>query len=507
MLLNLISSIIVFIVSMAINFFLTPFILKSLGNEAFGFVGLSNAVVAYAAVVTTAINSVSGRFVAYEWHGGRIESANGYYSSVLAVNLFFCAVIAAAASLFILNLDLVLSVPQNLKFDVTLTFIFYFINFCVGLFTGVVTVCAFVRNKLYLVSVRNAVSSLLLAALIVALFYFFAPMIAYIAASALICGVFVLISTIFMSASIAPELKFSFALFDFNKVKELARSGVWNSFNALNHILLTGMDLFICNVFLGANATGVLSVAKAAPLILESFCVQISSNFAPKMVQIYASGNVSALVAESKFAMKALAFTMSAPAAIFAAFGREFYALWLPFKSAEEIALIYNLSMISFAPVVLISYVYALFNLDSVTNKLRRPAVANTILGISVIAAQIAVLKFTDYGIYGVVIAGSALYSARILGFDLINAALNLGVKLTTFYGVYFKNLAFFCVVCALFFWIRNFVQITGWTEFIAVSLSLLIAGYALNLFLIFNAFERGVVVAKILGKFKRKNL
>ena len=92
MLLNLISSIIVFIVSMAINFFLTPFILKSLGNEAFGFVGLSNAIVAYAAVVTTAINSVSGRFVAYEWHGGRIESANGYYSSVLAVNLFFCAV-------------------------------------------------------------------------------------------------------------------------------------------------------------------------------------------------------------------------------------------------------------------------------------------------------------------------------------------------------------------------------------------------------------------------------
>ena len=77
MLINLISSIIVFIVSMGINFFLTPFILKSLGNEAYGFVGLSNAIVSYAAVITVAINSVSGRFVAYEWHRGDIERANG----------------------------------------------------------------------------------------------------------------------------------------------------------------------------------------------------------------------------------------------------------------------------------------------------------------------------------------------------------------------------------------------------------------------------------------------
>ena len=89
MLINLISSIVVFVVSMGINFFLTPFILKSLGNEAFGFVGLSNAIVSYAAVVSVAINSVSGRFVAHAWHKKDISLANTYYSSVLAVNIFF----------------------------------------------------------------------------------------------------------------------------------------------------------------------------------------------------------------------------------------------------------------------------------------------------------------------------------------------------------------------------------------------------------------------------------
>ena len=178
MLVNLISSIVVFIVSMGINFFLTPYILKSLGNEAYGFVGLSNAIVAYALVVTAAINSVSGRFVAYEWHRDDTRAANAYYSSVLVVNIFFCVLILFGAGVFILNLQSVLNVSDALLGDVRLTFVFYFINFCVGLFNGVISVSMFIKNKLYIISVRNAASSAILAALIVALFYFFRPMIA-----------------------------------------------------------------------------------------------------------------------------------------------------------------------------------------------------------------------------------------------------------------------------------------------------------------------------------------
>ena len=303
MLINLISSIVVFVVSMGINFFLTPFILKSLGNEAFGFVGLSNAIVSYAAVVSVAINSVSGRFVAHAWHKKDLSLANTYYSSVLVVNIFFCAVVVVLSSVFILNLQSFLNVPENLLFDVRMTLVFYFINFCVGLFNGVLTVCAFVTNKLYLLSIRNAISSAILAALIVALFFFFKPFISYIAISALIASLFVFFSTIFMSARITPELKFSLSKFDFSKIKELLSSGIWNSFNALNRILLTGMDLFICNIFVNANATGLLSVAKAAPIILESFVAQLSGIFAPKFVELYSKNLITDLINEAKFSM------------------------------------------------------------------------------------------------------------------------------------------------------------------------------------------------------------
>ncbi|WP_172199909.1 MATE family efflux transporter [Campylobacter sp. RM16188] len=504
MFINLISSVVVFIVYLGINFFLTPYILKSLGNEAYGFVGLANAIVAYASVVTVAINSVSGRFVAYEWHRGDIKKANDYYSSVLAVNIIFSFAIAAISAVFILNLSRVLNVPEYLTHDVRLTFIFYFINFCVGLFNGVISVCAFVRNKLYLISVRNAISMVILAALIVALFYFFKPMIAYIAISALASSVFVFFSTVFISSKITPELKFTLSNFNFSMIKELASSGIWNSFNALNRILLTGMDLFICNIFLNANLTGILAVAKAAPIILESFVAQLSTIFAPKFVQLYSQKNLRALIAEAKFAMKVVAFIMSVPVAIFVVFGLEFYTLWLPFKTSDEINLIYNLSIITLVPILLIGYVFALFNIDSATNKLRRPAIANTILGVSTIAAQIWILKFSDYGIYGVVVVGAIFYSIRIVCFDLINAALNLRIRLSAFYPLFFRNLAMFALTCAVFYGASKFVEITNWTGFICFSLIFLFAGYGINLFLIFSKDERTALLNKVKSKFKR---
>ena len=96
-------------------------------------------------------------------------------------------------------------------------------------------------------------------------------------------------------------------------------------------------------------------------------------------------------------------------------------------------------------------------------------------------------------------------YSVRILGFDLINAALNLGVKLTTLYGVYFKNLCVLSMRMLLCFWTSKFVSIGNWGEFIAVALSVLGGGYALAFALFFNKFERAVVAQKILMKFKRR--
>ena len=63
LLINMISSIVSFVITMGISFFLTPFIVGKLGREAYGFIGLINNIISYASVVTIALNSMAGRFI------------------------------------------------------------------------------------------------------------------------------------------------------------------------------------------------------------------------------------------------------------------------------------------------------------------------------------------------------------------------------------------------------------------------------------------------------------
>lgn len=91
-----------------------------------------------------------------------------------------------------------------------------------------------------------------------------------------------------MSKLIAPDIVFNKSQFSLKMIKNLLNSGIWNSFNALNRVLLTSVDLLICNIFLNPASMGILAISKSIILIIESFCATISSIFNPILVEFYA---------------------------------------------------------------------------------------------------------------------------------------------------------------------------------------------------------------------------
>ncbi|EFU4396490.1 oligosaccharide flippase family protein [Campylobacter fetus] len=504
MALNLIASIVVFSLQMLINFFLTPFILKVLGDEAYGFLGLANSFVNYGYILTLVINSVAGRFVAYEYHRGNLLQASKYYSSVLAVNFIFCIFICVVCSAFILNLKEFINVSEALVDDVKLTMAFYFINFCLGLFNAVLTISAFVKNKLYMIFVRNAVSTAIFAFVLVVLFYIFQPMIYYTAISALLASIFVFISAIYITKKLQTGLKFRLKYFRLNLIKKLISSGTWNSFNMLSHTLINGIDLLLCNIFINAASMGILSVSKAAILIAESFIGTVGATFMPKFIELYSKQSINDLINEVKFCLKTLSFISISPVAVFAVLGSEFYTLWLPFKTDYEISFIYNLSLIALMPVIFIAAMQPLLSLNTVTNKLKRPAVANLIMSFSVVAFQLIFIK--DFGLYSIAICASAGYLARIILFDISNAGVNLNQKMSLFYPVFLRNVFVFAVVLVSILLLKDFVEIKGWLSFVLAGTIFLLLGYVISFLIVFNKNEKLLLKLKILAiiyKFK----
>lgn len=204
---NIIASLVSFAVTMGINFFLTPHLVKELGTEAYGFIGLANNFVQYATIVTSALNSMSGRFISVAYHRGDKEKASRIFSSVLVADLIIAGVMLVATSFITLYIDSILNVPKDLVSSVKITFAITFLTFVVSVITAIFTTATYVKNRIDINSVRDIASNLLKATIVVALFAFLPAQLYFISLAALASGIFLLLTNITVKKKFCPTLK------------------------------------------------------------------------------------------------------------------------------------------------------------------------------------------------------------------------------------------------------------------------------------------------------------
>lgn len=285
---NIIASIVSFAVTVGINFFLTPYLVKEVGSDAYGFIGLANNFVQYATIVTTALNSISGRFISIAYHKGDVEKSSKIFSSVLVADLFLAAVMLILSSIFVCFLDTVLKIPSNLVSGVKITFAFAFLTFVVSTVTAIFTTAAFVKNRIDINSIRDIISNLIKVALIVLLFAIFPAQLYFVTLASFGSGIFLLLANITVKKKVLPEVKADIRKFDIKIVKTLLASGIWLSLAQLCQVLLSGLDLLICNLTLGTALMGLLSIAKTVPNSIGNLTVILGSVFTPHYTILYA---------------------------------------------------------------------------------------------------------------------------------------------------------------------------------------------------------------------------
>jgi len=161
LLINLIASILAFIVNTGISFFLTPYITKAIGVEAYGFVSLGSNFINYVSLVTIALNSMVGRFITIEIHRNNWGTANKYFNSAFLSNVLFASVMLIPSIFCIIYIDRIVNVPQDILVDVKVLFFFLFLNFLISIILSPFSVATFATNKLYLSSKRQIESSYL----------------------------------------------------------------------------------------------------------------------------------------------------------------------------------------------------------------------------------------------------------------------------------------------------------------------------------------------------------
>ncbi len=502
MMVNLLSSLVVFLSNMAINFFLSPFIVKNIGVEANGFVQLANNFVSYATLIVSIINSMAGRFITIEIHKGNVKKANTYYTSVFFANLTLLALFFIPSVLLIWNLESIIDIPQYLCADVKLLFVFIFMNFLVGLAVPMWSTSTFITNNLYLTSLGTMLSSILRVISIAGMFAFFEPKVWYVGFTGVLLLLFSVIWNFFVKRKLTPELRIKKKSFEIKSVFELITAGVWNSISSLGVILLSGLDLLICNVFIGSIEMGILSLSKTIPNIISNLSTTICNIFAPELTINYAKGNSDRLRKDLRNAMDITGILITIPLAVFFVFGDSFFELWVPTQNAK---LLQSLSALAIIGYIFTSGTQVLYNVFVTVNKVRINSIMLILSGaVSTILVFIC-LNTTNLGIYAVAGVSSFVNLIRNMCFTVPITAKYLNFKWYTFFPQVIKSIL--SVVCMLFvgYLIKWFILPYSWISLIVVCGVTAILGFIINIFVVLNSEERNKLLGMIYRKLNRR--
>lgn len=499
---NIVGSIFAVLANVLISFFLSPYIVRVLGVEANGFVSLANNFISYATLVTIALNSMAGRFIAIEIQQNHLEAGNKYYTSVFVGNIVLVSIFLLPAVFMLWKLERIINIPDSLAVDVKTLFLLIFLTFFIN--TGVPKwdTATYVKNKLYLRSLRSIESGIIRVGIIVLLFVIFKPSVYFVGAAAMGATLFENYFAYYYKVRLLPELRIRRHSFDVRAVRELITSGIWNAVSNSGKVLLEGLDLLIANVFVGPTAMGLLAIAKTIPNLLTQIIGSVAVTFGPVLIADYAKGDFKSIESQVKKSIKIMEILVTVPLGIIIIFGFEFFTLWVPSLDAKVLQI---LSLLSCFFLVFTSGIQCLYNIFTVTNKLKFNSILTVASGVVSTGIVIILLKTTSLGIYAIAGVSSFVLLVKDLLLVVPYAAKCLDIKWTSFYREILYSIPCVLVSSGIGFLLRQIITIDSWLPLIAAVLITGVIGIILDVYIILNRNERKYIAAFVMEKVSRK--
>ncbi|HEY5589183.1 MAG TPA: hypothetical protein VIK86_09555 [Candidatus Paceibacterota bacterium] len=502
LILNIIANFLSVLVSLLVSLFLTPYIVLRIGKEAYSFVPISNNFTSYLWILSTAFTSMTARFVTIRVHSNDIDAANDYYSTSFFTNLIIVFISSIICLAIILNLNIILNIPENIFSDVQFLFIIIFTAFIINVATNSFSLPAFCMNRLDISSIIGIISIVARLIVVIVLFAFFAPKVYFIGLSVLVVIVTQGILNIFVAKRIMPNLIISLKHLKLKIIYELFTAGIWNSFTQLSSILITGLDLLIANIMLGTSASGILAVAKTAPMALQMLINVVPTAFNPYLTILYAKEDRVLFNSELKYTLKFTSIITGIPIAGFIALSSVFFKLWVPSVASTELTILAILTMIS---MVASFCIMPLFYIFTITNKLKWPAVSIFVTGILNILFVFLIIKKTNFGLYAIAGVSSIFEVIRCLIFVPMYAAFCLNERLSFFYDSIYRSLIFMFILIITFSIVVFIFPIKTWFLVLISACLMIILGILIGFSFLLNDKERGKATAIVKDFIKRQ--
>lgn len=503
---NVICSVMVLMTNVVISFFLSPYIVKHIGVEANGFVTLANNFVTYAQLIVTALNSMAARFITLSYVQKDFKKANLYYNSVFWGNLIIVAVLILPSAYFIVCMEKMIDIPTNIVLDVKLLFAFVFFNFF--LTTGFPNwdCGTYVTNRLDRTYIPQMGTSVFRCIFLFVTLTIFVPHVWYVGMAASIMTIINLAVNGYNTHTLTPELRINFPpkkiICSKKAIFELVGSGLWNSVSSVGHMLLSGLDLIICNIAIDATAMGQISLSKIFPHYMQQLSGSLCNAFAPELLINYAKGNKDEVLKDINRAMKLTSVVLTIPIAGIIILGDRFFALWVPSQDAQ---LLQKLSILAILGYIFTTGTQILYNVFPTVNKVKQNSIAIILSGIASTVTTLILIKFTNYGLYAVAGVSTMMNLIRNMIFTVPMTAKYLDFKWYQFFPQVGVSVVSSLILVIIGFLIKSYLPDGSWINLILDAIIIAGIGLFINVVLVLNKNERNYLFSLLKKKIIRR--
>lgn len=489
------------VISYLINFFLTSFISENVGIEAYSFVSIAKTAVSYAQIITVALTTFIVRYISINYHQKQMEKARAYYSSSIVA----CVLLSGGIYLVILallpRLEYIINIPDNLIYPVKILFLLVFFNFILTTLITPLNSGAFIKNRLDISGILKIISYLTDAGVLILVFSIATPSIWVVGLGSVTASLVLATGTFIMKQKLVPELKFEKKLVSFRCVKDMMSNGIWQSVNSLGNVLNSGLDLIVSNLMLSGTETGQIAVVKTIGTMFSMLYQVVNQPFQPKMLKVYSTGDKKAFFKELTKTMKMCGFFSNVAFAGFVALGWTYFKLWLPSQNTD---VLYVLGVITVFGSITEGVAQPLYYVNTLTLKKKIPCFVTVGSGLLNTLSMYLLLKYTDWGVYVIVLTTAVIMTCVNFFFNPIYCAKCLKLHPLSLYPVIGRHILSVVIMIGIFKAMTLAYMPSSWITLIAYAMLMCVAGFFVHVIVMTNMSEKHrikVQIVKMINK------
>lgn len=399
--LNILSNVAYTGVSALANLWLTPFLIGCIGIAAYGMIPLTNSLVAYAAILTTSLDSSVSRFLSIELENKDFGAANKVFNSALFAllgSIVALMPVIVAVSIFF---PILFQVPTGLERDASWLFILTAATFFATVLGGNFSVTPFLKSQFVRINAVNFLALAVKIGLIVLLYSLLPNYLWYAGAAALIGALANLAGFGYLWKRCSPEIRINIKDLDRQRLNTMAGMAGWVVVNMTGAMLLARADVIIINAFFGAAVTGGYASVVQLSLLLEYVVNAASIVLRPLILSKYAQMDFSGLQDLSVLSIKLLGLMLAIPVGLLCGFATPLLSLWLgpayTFLSWLLFLVVFHQGLnLSVRPLLFVQNAY---------NRVKGPGIITLVTGVAAIVLAVLLSMWGKWGPAGVPIA------------------------------------------------------------------------------------------------------